>query len=1230
MNINIFKPLFDAVGLPYVGPYFTILVFCFILAFPLTALLAPRFSLRSSRLLILTAVAIAASLVGSKLFHLLFDEQWNRYAAILREHGFLVFLDAALNPVSAGHVFYGGLVVAYGASYLVVRHVWKEPTGRYADVAAFPIALGLALARIGCFLAGCCFGRPTPLLGVSFPPFSPAANELYLQGMMDSYLEATPPLVPTQLIESAVSFSIFAYLVANLRRISERVPGFFMTTLLFGYAIARFLLEFLRADLRGSLLGLSTSQWISLFILAALWVVRRQTHPADKTISTPLTCLIFIFLSAPLTALPPDKPLRHLVPQRWSTAEGLPSLSIAAIAQTPDHLVWLATPNGIVRFDGGTFFTVGETHIRGIADPRVIALTVDHKGGLWAGTEGGDILLYHPDSGLTLFNRFRYHDLPATPFTALVSVNNFLYAATIGGLIRLTADKREMIKTHDGVAPLLAAFPKKNIVIALSGPDLVVLDGSRTERITLSRLVGRTTTAAAFDDAGRLWIGTDQGEIIRLDHLADTAGRTVRSPDGATITAFAPDGETMWAGTRGKGVIRITATNKITAFGEKEGLAGSSVRALWCDGESLWVAAEAGLQRFSDGPAITLTTHDGLSSNLVYGLAQAPDGTLWIGTRGGGINRLRNGEITTYTVKNGLPSDFIGGLFLDEDNTLWVGTSGGLAALRPSGAITTYTDRNGLSHPVVGAIFRDRHRNLWIGTLDGTMHRFTPGAGNRPFRVFMLDRITTSRQIHQIFEDRSGRLWVAAQFGLALFNQGYVKIKGSDEGLPHPMVLTIAEDRDLNIWAGIYHSGIALIREDHVRFFSPRQGFPASDVFAILFDDERDRMWLATDNGILHLSRKTLLEHLEKDKPAPLVSFLGPADGAGATECSGGVHPTAIKGVDGKLYFSTLGGLVIVDPAAVGDRPRLPLAYIAHLDAGEGPRLPSREIRLPAERRSLAFEFGTIGFERRRKPFFRYRLDGRESAWRDTEEPRVRYDDLSPGVYHLIVQTSPDRRFYGAADEMTIIIGADRRPLYRAFIIAIAITLMILSLFVIRRVRRRTEPSVPPAPPPPASEPPMTPAPEPLSLPDTPPPVAPTSERPRYEKSRLDDDTANSLLTLLLDKMEREKLYKDPDITLPGLAEKVELSHHLLSQLINDRLGKNFNTFINEYRVAEVCRMLENPANRDKLLAIAYDAGFRSKSTFNAFFKKCTGKTPSEYRKSLDGGEVVDSGEMQD
>jgi len=1218
MNINIFKPIFEAAGLPYVGPYFTLLVFSFLLAFPLTAFLAPRFSLKSSRLITMTAIAIITSLFGSRLFHLLFDEQWERYATVLHEQGIISFLAVAFNPVSAGHVFYGGLAAAYGACYLLVRYIWREPTGRYADVAAFPIALGLAISRVGCFLAGCCFGRPTPFLGLSFPAFSPAANELYLRGVVDSYMEPTPPIIPTQLLESAVSFGIFVALVANLRRIETRAPGFFMRLLLFWYAVFRFFLEFFRADLRGSFLFFSTSQWVSLIILAILWFLR--PHPVTTPSRIPsLLFAAFLFCVSPLSALPPDKPLHHLVSRRWDIPEGLPHANIAAIAQTPDHFVWLATPAGLVRFDGGKFFVIGERHLPGLADSRFTTLAVSSEGALWAGTEKGDIVRFHRAEGFTLFNRFRFPGFPDTPIITLATVDEAVLGTTPGSLICIRDKKWQKtdLPPPSNSPPLLVRDGEKRVVV-IAGPDLLIWEETRRERVTFSRLVGTPVTAALFDTTGRLWTGTEQGEIIRFEHLGDTNGTLIRTADGIPITALISDGPLVWAGTRGKGLLRIASDGTIASFGTSHGLAGQSVRSLFRGNDGvLWVATEGGLQRFSDGPAITLTTQDGLSSNLTYALAETPDGSLWIGTRGGGLNRYKGGRFTVYTTKEGLPSNLIGGLFPDDDGSLWIGTPAGLAALHPTGTITTYTSRDGLPNPVIGAIIRDGNRNLWVGNLNGDMILVQPRAGAKNFRIFQINRMTKARQIYCIFEDRSGRLWVASQFGLALFNNGFIKVWGTEEGLPTSTVLTVTEDNDLNIWAGLYRGGVALVRENRVSSFGPRTGLPASDVFGILFDEEHDRIWLATDNGILYLSRRALLSYLEREGSSPVVRRLDHRDGAKATECTGGVQPVVLKGKDGTLYFSTLTGLVAVNPATVTEWENAPQAYIATVDIGTGPLLPGKSLILPAATRSFTIELGINDFDRRRPSFYRYRLDGVDNDWRETTDPSIRYNDIPPGAYRLIVQASYDRKTFGAAAEMPITIGStSHRPLIIA--ITTGIGILALVLFVLFRMRRRAasySPSV-------SAE--REPQPAVSKPPESPP------ERSRYEKSRLDDDTARNLLEMLLSRMEKEKLYRDPDLTLPTLADKVGISHHLLSQLINDRLGKNFNTFVNEYRVNEVKAMLEDPANRDKLLAIAYDAGFRSKSTFNAFFKKCTGKTPSEYRKSLDGGEVVDHGEMQD
>ena len=104
----------------------------------------------------------------------------------------------------------------------------------------------------------------------------------------------------------------------------------------------------------------------------------------------------------------------------------------------------------------------------------------------------------------------------------------------------------------------------------------------------------------------------------------------------------------------------------------------------------------------------------------------------------------------------------------------------------------------------------------------------------------------------------------------------------------------------------------------------------------------------------------------------------------------------------------------------------------------------------------------------------------------------------------------------------------------------------------------------------------------------------------------------------LLNLIDTEKLYLNPQISLADLAERMSLSSKHLSQVINQSFDKSFFDFINSYRVREVQRILKE-SNDDKLtvLEAMYEAGFNSKSSFNTAFKKETGQTPTEFRKSL-------------
>ncbi|MEW6738266.1 MAG: helix-turn-helix domain-containing protein, partial [Acidobacteriota bacterium] len=121
----------------------------------------------------------------------------------------------------------------------------------------------------------------------------------------------------------------------------------------------------------------------------------------------------------------------------------------------------------------------------------------------------------------------------------------------------------------------------------------------------------------------------------------------------------------------------------------------------------------------------------------------------------------------------------------------------------------------------------------------------------------------------------------------------------------------------------------------------------------------------------------------------------------------------------------------------------------------------------------------------------------------------------------------------------------------------------------------------------------------------------------KYEKSTLTLARAERYSSKLLELMESEKPYTDPELTLAKLADMLAISSHHLSQIINERLNQNFFDFINAYRVKEAQRMLIDPKHKHlSIIAIANEVGFNSKSAFNLAFKKYVQMTPSEWRKS--------------
>lgn len=196
-------------------------------------------------------------------------------------HGALERIDQCLTWAkfwAGGLAYYGGFLGAsVGAWFLLKRD--RFPFWKAADMAGFAVPVGLVFGRMGCLLAGCCFGvQSSSPLALVFPERSPASEWQAKAGLLPSRFVPSLPVLPTQIFESAACLGIAAFCLLWLHP-RKRYDGQVFVAFMALYALARFVLEFFRSDDRGGLVGLSTSQLIGVGLAALagwLHLARRQ------------------------------------------------------------------------------------------------------------------------------------------------------------------------------------------------------------------------------------------------------------------------------------------------------------------------------------------------------------------------------------------------------------------------------------------------------------------------------------------------------------------------------------------------------------------------------------------------------------------------------------------------------------------------------------------------------------------------------------------------------------------------------------------------------------------------------------------------------------------------------------------------------------------------------------------------------------------------------------------
>ncbi|MCP5105855.1 MAG: hypothetical protein GY950_20880, partial [bacterium] len=660
-------------------------------------------------------------------------------------------------------------------------------------------------------------------------------------------------------------------------------------------------------------------------------------------------------------ALDPQKKMTQYVHDVWGLEKGLPQNTVEAIIQTRDGYLWLGTLEGLVRFDGVHFKVFDKRTVEQILDNRIKSLYEDRKGNLWVGTNGGGLTcLNSKDGKFTTYtkkqglssNRIRtiYEDRQGS-----------LWIGTEGGgLNRMKDGKFTRYSTKEGLAKyeVMAICEDRagRLWIGTAGGGLNRMkDGKFTRYSTKEGLSNDNVMDICEDCQGDLWIGTRGGGVNRLSRLAPDKGEftitrytTKEGLANNIVRSIYQDREgCLWIGTKG-GLNRMDCldshkkdgkfTFNVTAYTTKEGLSNNMIRSLYEDREgSLWIGTDGGgLNRLKDGKFTTYTTKQGLSDNLVWSIHEDRKGSLWIGTIGGGLNCLDRREskqgkftftITAYTTKEGLSNNVVRTIYEDREGSLWIGTGGGglnrldrRDSRKKNGKfifeVTAYSTEDGLTSKFIRCIFVDRGGTLWVGTYGGGLNRLD--SKKEKFTAYTTKEGLSSDLVLSINEDRKGNLWIGTEGGLHYLDRADSRdekftVYTTKEGLSNNVVRSLYLDQEGDLWIGTYGGGLNRMKDGKFTGFTTKEGLFDDTVHQVL-EDDRGNLWMGCNKGVFRVSKKELNDFADgKISGIHCVSY-DEKDGMASRECNGVSQPSGWKSRDGKLWFPTVKGVVMIDP----------------------------------------------------------------------------------------------------------------------------------------------------------------------------------------------------------------------------------------------------------------------------------------------------------------------------
>lgn len=703
--------------------------------------------------------------------------------------------------------------------------------------------------------------------------------------------------------------------------------------------------------------------------------------------------------------------------RNFTTADGLPHNNINRIFQDTKGYLWIATDEGLSRFDGYTFENYGRGH--GLGTSFISDIVADREGRLWVAVNDGGIARFLDEPGQrSSEDKFVRYSISSDAKSNNVNriifdSENRMWCATEAGVFRARETEVrdrdfEFIETaSENPASRSATIDSRGRLWFGRFGSLVMVDGTQRKYVSSGLDTGAFIEALAEDQSGRIFAATSSA-IYGLNE-----------PDGHWV--------------------------KIDLTIAKE----SSIRDIErANDGGLWIGTTAGLVHYRDGLQQAYSTENGLASNNVTVVYSDRAGSLWLGTFDGGLSNRTNNSIVNFPVgKAGLTSAPVR-LMPDADGSIYVqigcapettrlvrvyddlvlpiaftGVSTGSCGRNyfhrardrrwwlNSPAGLRITDRPGSSgssvHLPDGQIvenyldlYEDRDGRLWLSSGDRNLYVSQPFRGEPQFELVAKDI-----GANLMLRDSRGTLWLANNTFLGRLRDGVVEQINEIEGIEKIEPRSLFEDSRGRIWIGTRFDGV-LYTDDpgaaipRFRRISAGNGLASNAVWTIAEDTTR-AIYFGTGRGVDTYDPRTgNLRHFTTGDGVPEVTIR-----------------SIRKDLAGRIWVASVRGLTRIDPDDLNGKSEAPAVFISRVTI-EGDRVPLPETGgtdiistdLSADQNNLAVQFVSPSPGREHALRYRYKLEGYDKDW---SEPSIQRDlnfaNLGAGTYRLLVKAVDQR-----------------------------------------------------------------------------------------------------------------------------------------------------------------------------------------------------------------------------